>query len=81
MRYNIWVDDKTLEQYVNNEIDFIDSDGKSVKVNSLIELLENITIKVYEKSMTQSPFGTQKIYASEVKEIIDNQIKQLKEGK
>ena len=81
MRYNIWVDDETLEQYVNNEIDFIDSEGKSVKVNSLIELLENITIKVYEKSMTQSPFGTQKIYASEVKELIDNQIKQLKEGK
>lgn len=51
------------------------------KISFCIEQLEKVKELVEEKSMTQSPFGTQKIYASDVSGVIDNQIKQLKEVK
>ena len=51
------------------------------KISFAVEQLETVKELVEEKSMTQSPFGTQKIYANDVSAIIDNQIKQLKEGK
>ena len=43
-----------------------------------IELLEKVVELVNEKSMTQSPFGTQKIFASDVEEIIDTLISEIR---
>ena len=48
------------------------------KISFCIEQLEKVEELVKEKSMTQSPFGTQKIYANDVSAIIYSQIKQLK---
>ena len=48
------------------------------KISFAVEQLEKVKELVEEKSMTQSPFGTQKIYASDVSAIIDNQIKVIK---
>lgn len=50
------------------------------KISFCIEQLEKVKELVEEKSMTQSPFGTQKIYANDVSVIIDNQIKEIKRG-
>lgn len=51
---------------------------KRDKISFGVEQLEKVKELVEEKSMTQSPFGTQKIYASDVSGIIDNQIEELK---
>ena len=51
------------------------------KISFAVEQLEKVKELVEEKSMTQSPFGTQKIYASDVSSIVDNQINELKEMK
>lgn len=50
------------------------------KISFAVEQLEKVKELVGEKGVVSSPFGTLKIYASDVSEIIDNQIKELKKG-
>lgn len=60
-------------QKVNKKLEKANQD----KISFAVEQLEKVKELVEEKSMTQSPFGTQKIYASDVSGIIYNQIEQL----
>ena len=48
------------------------------KISFAVEQLEKVKELVGEKGVVSSPFGTLKIYASDVSEIIDNQIKAIK---
>lgn len=64
--------DKEIEYQESMKILAVENQNKKA-----IEQLEKVKEFVEEKSMTQSPFGTQKIYASDVSSIVDNQIKEL----
>ena len=74
--------DKLEQQLVSNSkwLKLLDKQSVQIKNHNQdkIELLEKVVELVTEKSMTQSPFGTQKIFASDVEEIIDTLISEIR---
>ena len=85
--YYLWErENEIFNAYINKHIaykkcldllDLVDQD----KIEFTIAELEKVKELVEEKGAISSPFGNLKIQASDVSAIIDNQIKQLKEGK
>ena len=60
---------------------YIEKEINQDKISFALEQLEKVKELVEEKGAISSPFGNLKIQASDVGEIIDNQIKAIKEIK